>query len=85
MAARQCSRDPVAEDCASASSTPALRRAPHRRAHENERRPILERQAVYEDEAAGAIASERGGGLRHEQAREHHVPFGRNEPCYRRC
>ena len=52
---------------------------------DNERRPILERQAVYEDEAAGAIASERGGGLRHEQAREHHVPFGRNEPCYRRC
>src|SRR4029453_87919 len=82
IAARQCSRDPAAEGTTLASGTPALRRAPHRRSHENERPPILGRHAAHEGEAAREIARRRGRGLRREQAREHHVPFGRNEPCY---
>src|SRR5262245_22535279 len=61
----------------------ALRPAAARRAHENERRPALERHAAHEREAACAIAGKRSAGLRREQAREHEQSVGRNEPRHR--
>src|SRR5215813_7514656 len=61
----------------------ARRPAAARRTHENERRPTLERYAAHEREAACAIAGKGSAGLCREQAREHDLSVGRNEPRHR--
>ena len=65
------------------TGTTVLRPAAARRTHENERRPTLERYAAHEREAACAIAGKRSAGLCREQAREHDLSVGRNEPRHR--
>src|SRR5262249_8443937 len=90
MTGRQCSRrmaGTAATGCEdimlSDAAMTVLRPAPARRTHESEGRPTLERHAAREREAACAIASERGAGLRREQAREHDLSVGRNQPRHR--